>query len=222
MSADDIIDLHRQTVFGSLTRTLELVFPTIHRLVGNEFFTQVAHHYIAARPPRSPVLSLFGASFPEFIGTEEHCAHLAYLKDVASFDLVIDRVAHHAPGEFDTPLRLSPNADLLLDRSLRCLAVQYPVDAIRDAIEDGREDLLSQLDMEPVPRYFAAWMGATGVRVRPIGQTAYTFMVTLGDAGNDSPVTTAAPAVDTRDAVDAIQQEVLCAPYARISMRAPE
>jgi hypothetical protein len=222
ISGDEILDAHRQTVFGALTNALELIFPTVLRVVGTDFFTQVAHHYIAFDPPRSPILSLYGANFPEYIGKDEHCAHLTYLRDVASFDLTIDRVAHHAPGQFDAPLRLSPNVDLRLDRSLHCLAVDYPVDAIRDAIEGGREDSLSSLDMDPITRYFAVWMGTEGVRVRPVGETAYVFIVTRGGATAEPSVTAKIPPIETKELVDAIRREVIWAPYSQISVHATD
>ena len=59
--------VYRNNVASSLIKALEARFPVIERLVGDAFFKGVAHAFIRAHPPRSPVLMEYGDAFPAFL-----------------------------------------------------------------------------------------------------------------------------------------------------------
>jgi hypothetical protein len=82
-------------------------------LVGDEMFTQVALDYRSDKPPGGPVLSDYGADFPDFLARQPWTCELPYLADVARLDwlwlgafLATDRMpATRLPDE-DSPRRI--------------------------------------------------------------------------------------------------------------------
>jgi len=59
--------VYRNNVAIGLIEALEARFPVVRRLVGEEFFTAMARVFVQAHPPRSPLLMIYGDSFPQFI-----------------------------------------------------------------------------------------------------------------------------------------------------------
>ena len=78
--------VYRNNVLVGLTEALVAAFPTIHQLVGDDFFRAMARVYIAARPPRSPMLVCYGSDFGDFLDQFEPLADLPFLGDVARLE----------------------------------------------------------------------------------------------------------------------------------------
>jgi Putative DNA-binding domain len=136
--------VYRNNVASSLTRALEASFPTVRKLVGEEFFGAMAVVFLRAHPPASRMLMLYGAEFPAFLKSFPPVAHLGYLPDVARLDQAI-RESYHAADS--TPL---PDAEfqrlmgadlarlrLALAPSLRLIRSRWPLHGIWAANADG-------------------------------------------------------------------------------------
>lgn len=90
------LTVHRNTAMKGLVDALTANYPTVAQLVGTEWFRACAIEYIHANPARSPILALYGATFPEFLCAFPPAAELAYLPDVARIDRIWIQ-AHTAP-----------------------------------------------------------------------------------------------------------------------------
>ena len=102
-------NVYRNNVVVSLIEALEATFPVVSRLVGDEFFAAMAREFVLAAPPRSPILSRYGSTFPEFLRNFGPVADLPYLADVARLEWLQLRAYHAA----DAPsLDASDFADL--------------------------------------------------------------------------------------------------------------
>ncbi len=129
--------VYRNNVTVGLIGALASSFPVIERIVGAEFFAAMGRAYIAAEPPRSPLLLNYGAGFPAFIDSFEPAASLPYLADVARIERAW-REAYHA--EDATPLAACdfaglaasdiPRLVLRLHPSLRVLTSRHPARTI--------------------------------------------------------------------------------------------
>jgi hypothetical protein len=136
--------VYRNNVASSLVRVLEAGFPTVRKLVGEDFFAAMAGEFLRSHPPQSRIMMLYGAAMPDFLATFPAVTHLGYLPDVARLDQAL-RESYHAAdstalpeaefqrllGEDIAVLRLT------LAPSLRVIPSCWPLHAIWAANHDG-------------------------------------------------------------------------------------
>lgn len=92
-------DIYRNNSLHSRRQALRARFPAIERLVGAEFFGLMAHEFLRAHPPHSPVLHEWGDLFPTFLREFPPVASLPYLPDVARIEIARGRAYHAADNE---------------------------------------------------------------------------------------------------------------------------
>src|SRR5687767_6764067 len=78
--------VYRNTCARGAVEALRAAYPTVNALIGDEAFIQAALDYGAACPPRSPVMSDYGADFADFLAAQSWTGELPYLDDVARLD----------------------------------------------------------------------------------------------------------------------------------------
>ncbi len=93
--------VYRNNVVSSLIDALADTFPVTCALVGEEFFRAMARVFVAAEPPRSPILAEYGNGFPAFIESFAPAQSIPYLVDVARLEILY-LTAYHAADA--TPL----------------------------------------------------------------------------------------------------------------------
>jgi hypothetical protein len=104
--------VHAHNARASLTNAIENAFPVTRRLVGANFFTEMAGQFVTAHPPTHGWLSAYGAEFPDFVFQYKPVAELPYLPGIA--DLEWARV--RAANTFDDPaLDLKALAEMDMD-----------------------------------------------------------------------------------------------------------
>jgi hypothetical protein len=94
-------NVYRNNVSHSLTQALVVKFPVIVRLVGADFFAQMAQIFAATHRPGTPVLMLWGDEFPAFLADFVPIAAYPYMADVARIEVARGRAYHAADS---TPL----------------------------------------------------------------------------------------------------------------------
>ncbi len=155
--------VYRNNVQVGLTGALAARFPATEAIVGPEFFSAMASAFVAAHPPRSPLLLAYCDDFAQFVEGFEPAAKLAYLPDVIRLEAARSRAYHAADAEplaaadlaAVPPHRL---ADLRLEAhpSLSILRSPHPVVTIW-AMNAG------ELPLAPIAR----WIGEDALVVRP-------------------------------------------------------
>jgi hypothetical protein len=83
LHAPERAQIYRNNVRLSLTAALAANFPVTAKLVGEEYFAQVARHFLRAYPPSQPDMARYGADFPAFLGTAPGMADFPYVPEVA-------------------------------------------------------------------------------------------------------------------------------------------
>lgn len=167
--------VYRNNVALSLTRALEAAFPTVRKLVGDEFFAAMAGVFLRAHPPRSRMLMLYGEEFPALLEAFQPVAHLGYLPDVARLDQAL-RESYHAADSVplgEVAFQRLLGADLAglrlrLAPSLRLVRSRWPVWSIWAAHAEngppprpGPEDaLVLRREFDPRPLLLPAGGGA--------------------------------------------------------------
>jgi hypothetical protein len=127
--AESGLAVYRNNVMSGLIKVLAARFPVVRRLLGEESFLEKVRRFIAAEPPRSPLLLDYGDAFPEFLrrfGDDIGC-----IADVADLEVARGKAYHAAdaaalpprafaalPAERLAGLRLSlhPSVSLLQSR----------------------------------------------------------------------------------------------------------
>ena len=165
-------NVYRNNAFASLTDLLQVYFPVVARLVGEEFFRAIARDFIVGNPPRSPILSRFGARFPPFIQKFPAAQDLPYLADVARLEWLQQR-AYHAQDRApitaqdlaSVPAEQLPEVAFELHPSVGLLVSRFPVISIWQtnttdsevrpiSLDEGAQAALvvrPQLDVQIVP-----------------------------------------------------------------------
>ncbi|MEQ9259311.1 MAG: DNA-binding domain-containing protein [Roseovarius sp.] len=137
--------VYRNNVAASLTEALELGFPAIRKLIGEENFRHIAGMFLRAHPPASPLISHYGTGFAEFLEGFEPLARYPYLGDVARLEQA-RREAYHAadaaPADMAPLQAADPDALEALRfgfaPALRLIRSRFPIHAIwAFNMEDG-------------------------------------------------------------------------------------
>lgn len=180
--------VYRNNVRLSLSEALADTFPVTQAMVGEEFFRAMAHSFVCAEPPKSPLLVLYGEHFPDFIQGFAPAAGLPYLADLARLEMRYVKAYHAADA---APLALSELASLLGDESalpgvhftlhpsLQLIRSRYAVVSLwaahQDAAPAGR---LGSIDVESGEAAILIRQGLD-VEVIPIEQGAAEFIDNL-------------------------------------------
>lgn len=191
--------VHRNNVVSSLIDALADAMPVVKELVGEAFFRAMAAEFIRSAPPRSQVLSQYGAAFPSFIAEFEPARSVPYLEDMARLELArLD--AYHAAdtravSTADWQSVLSRGIDLdrmrlRLHPSFRALRSDHAVLSIWRAHHGDGE--LGSVDAYR-PQSVFVWRETVGVRALEVGEHEAAFAQALA---LDAPVSEAAQRAD--------------------------
>jgi len=138
------LDVYRNNVAAGLLNVLAARFPTVRRLAGDDSFFAAARNFLAAHPPRSPVLMGYGEGFPDFVRALGSAACFPYMADLAALELARGRAYHAADADPLAPAQwtLVP-ADALsgkrveLHPSVSLVASRFPIVSAWRASEAG-------------------------------------------------------------------------------------
>jgi len=92
--------VYRNTVMKGCVDALQANFPTVERLVGEEWLRAAAGVFARRQLPSQPSLLLYGEEFPSFLAAFEPAREIPYLADVAR----VDRLWTEAHVAADAPV----------------------------------------------------------------------------------------------------------------------
>lgn len=129
--------IYRSNYVGGLVGALEQTFPVVRLLVGSAYFEALACDYIAAHPPRSPVLARYGKDFASFLSSAPVARDVPYVADMAKLEFARLHAWHAADAPRWDAWSESGIAALLRRRieqhpSLTVIASPYPIDTLWD------------------------------------------------------------------------------------------
>lgn len=128
------LDVYRNNVVAGLLNVLAARFPAVRALAGDDSFFAIARDFLAAHPPRSPVLMGYGEGFPEFIRTPGAAACCHYMADIAALELARGQAYHAAdaaPLTSEQWTQISTNAlgeqRAVLHPSMSLVSSRFPI-----------------------------------------------------------------------------------------------
>ncbi|SMR72994.1 Putative DNA-binding domain-containing protein [Aliiroseovarius halocynthiae] len=156
--------VYRNNVVHSLSEAMLTGFPVLAKLLGDEFFREMAKVYLRIHPPTSQLMMHYGAALPGFLESFPGTLHLKYLPDVARLELALRRAYHAGDADPIDPAALTEldqhelmEAHLTLAPACEVLQAKWPAKSIWDFnMADGpqpnvgAEDILiSRIGFEP-------------------------------------------------------------------------
>ncbi len=155
--------VYRNNMVAGLVKALNSRFPVVEKVVGEEFFAAMARAFVVERPPRTPLLAIYGDDFAAFIAAFAPARELAYLADVARLEAARTRAYHAAdvtPVDASRFAALDPCAvdgiRIDLHPSIQIVRSPHPIVTIW-AMNSGEQELA------PIDN----WHGEDALVVRP-------------------------------------------------------
>jgi len=175
--------VYRNTVMKACIDALQANFPTVLRLVGENWFRAVAALHVRASPPRDARLLLYGADFPGFLRGFAAAAVLPYLSDVAR----LDRCWTEAHVALDAMV-LAPGAIARLAPEQLAALILTPHPAARWAwFADQPVYTIWQRNRTGANESDAlAWVGEGALLTRPGGEVQWVALRAAGCAFMDA------------------------------------
>ena len=153
VAAAERIDIYRNNLREGFSKALAIGFPVIEKLVGPEYFRQLALDFLGAAPSRAGNLHYIGAPFPAFLRERFVETEYAYLTDVAALEWACEEALvapDAAPISADDLREIDPARyeSLHFDLHPACALLQsaYPIVSIWRANQpDAADDTLINL-----------------------------------------------------------------------------
>lgn len=182
------IDVYRNNVRIGFAKVLALEFPVINRLVGEDYFQQLAWEFQRAHPSRSGDLHNIGGPFPGYLDIRFAASQYGYLGDVARIEwarecisiMADDSVLSIAALQDVEPERY---ADLRLERrrDSELLASDFPVATIWQSNQpDSPAD--QTIDLGAGGENVLVLRTSGGIELLPLSNAEIALLRTL-DAG---------------------------------------
>jgi hypothetical protein len=129
------LEIHRRHYEISLVNALVGKFPATGWLVGTQFVTEAARHYVHDQPPEAPCIAEYGEDFPRFLAACPGGERVPYLREFAQLEWHVGHAAIAVeepaalPEELAAiPADLLPDVELTLQAGAHYLQACWPVD----------------------------------------------------------------------------------------------
>ena len=177
--------VYRNNVMVGLIEAMEMCYPTIQKIIGDEYFGALAKTFVRQSPPKTPMMFEYADDFPQFLQAFDPLSHLPYLADVARLERDRRQSYHAADCSDDGAQELAaiapkdlPAARLTLHPAMRILTSEHPIFSIwyynnvaPDQITSPQEDVLVTRPALDVL-----------MRVIPAGTAVFLTSLAQGDA----------------------------------------
>jgi hypothetical protein len=197
--------VYRNNVVVGLIDAIKANFPAVCRIVGDEFFREMARAFVVSEPPVSPILLDYGDGFADFITGFEPAHSLPYLADVARIERAWMEAYHSREAIALSPAALAEiPTDLVADAcfkvhpTLRTVRSQFPALTIwRMNVADG---VPAPVDLESGGEDTLVMRPGANVEARAIPPGGVEFLTAL--ASGKTLWEAAKTAMDTGAAFD--------------------
>lgn len=196
------IAIYRNNLREGFRKALALEFPVIERLVGEDYFRQLALSFLSEHPSRAGDLHPIGAPFAQFLSRRFEDTPYAYLPDVAALEWAYQQslVAADAPPFDVATLRdIPPEAygHVLFTLHPACGLLRSPYPVVRiwavnqpESTDDEVVDLSSGADFVLIRR------ADEGVEMRRIAAADFAMLDAFSQQAHLAPALEQARAID--------------------------
>ena len=174
--------IYRGNVFGNAHNALRNAYPITEKIVGEQFFAELAKQYARRHPSSSGDLNVYGAKLPGFIRRFSHTRELPYLPDVAAMEWKVHRAYYAADPThpaLDVLVSVPPErwSDCGIELAPCCNLMQsdWPLARLWE-IHQPHFDGEFSVDMQAGPHFILVYRADFRAGVMAISPGAYRFL----------------------------------------------
>jgi hypothetical protein len=182
--ADPRVAIYRNNLRAGFVQALALEFPVIQRLVGQDYFRQLAQEFLSEHPSRAGDLHEIGAPFPQYLRGRFAESEYAYLPDVAQLEWAYQQaaVAADAPAfDVQSLARIAPDSygGLRFNLHPACFQVHSVYPILRIWQVNQTEDSEEIVDLAAGPDHVMTRRAGDSVELRRVSRAEYLLLVCL-------------------------------------------
>lgn len=134
LNGEQRLQVYRNNIFETKLENLRRIYPTIIKLVGDDFFRTITQHFIKNQPSSSGNLIDYGGNYSDFLETFEATTSIPYLSEIAELEWGYHQLFHAADSHMLDITRLNsisenqyPNLKFTLNPACKLFVFQYPI-----------------------------------------------------------------------------------------------
>lgn len=219
------LGIYRNNVLEAFCKTLALEFPVVERLVGSEYFRQLARDFLCHHPSKSGDLHHIGAPFESFLRERFSATQFVYLADVAALEWALQEclVAEETPPLDVLALRNFAahsygSLRFALRAGCRLVRSPFPVLHIWEVNQPHRtgDEVVS---LEAGADHILVCRGAAGVRFHRLAPSEFELLRAFASGASLDQALEATLAVDADfDLANTLQRCVAIGALARLTL----
>lgn len=175
------VAVYRNNLHEGFLKALTLEFPVIERLVGADYFRQLAREFMRAHPSQSGDLHPIGARFPQYLSSRFAGSDYGYLPDIAALEWAYQQAASAADAPPLDPRLLAAVAPerygelrFMLHPACFLTSSEFPILRIWQVNQaEGEPDTV---DLSAGPDHVITRRMGEGVELRRIPPAEYVFV----------------------------------------------
>ena len=190
--------IYRNTVFKGLADAIAASFPTVLKVVGEDWMRQAAIRFARANPPDRAALVQYGVAFPQWLAGFEPAGDMPYLADLARLDRLWTEVhlaADCEPMGGGELAALAP--DTYTDVTLRLVPAvriaRFDTSVVDLWLALRPRETPDDVELKPYGQFALLWRPTGEVRTKILTPAAFSFLT--GCANGDSLASAAEVAV---------------------------
>ena len=206
--------VYRNTIRSNWVQALHSTYPAVRRLVGDDYFRQVAREFGHRHPSRSGDLRHVGELFPAYLAEVHSDDEYRYLGDVARLEFLIQEVLlapDHAPLDLASLATVATAPDdllFMLHPALRPFESPFPVQRIWQS-NVGSDAEPEILDLALGGDRLVVLRRRLQLQFHPLSRGEWCFLSSLGRGARFAAAVESADASDDEfDAARALQRLV--------------
>ncbi len=149
LPATALMGIYRNNTIGGITHAMQLTYPVMEKLVGEDFFKFACLKYIEQHKPVSGNLDDYGGEFADFLANFPPAQGYPYFPDVAKLEWLFHLSSIAEKAEIidqqsiaEVPQEKYFNLHFTFHPSVYFLSSKYPVHKIWQVSQDGNEEEL--------------------------------------------------------------------------------
>ena len=189
--------VYRANLRATAAKALQITFPTVLELIGEDLISYAAEELLAISPPDKGDWAVWGAQLPDLLSTLPALADYPFVLDVAELDYHCHQMVRAANATVDYQSLMLLNSHQPEELFIACnpqlilMVSEYPLVEIRRAhkhpSETNSELLSSAMNGDADQHYLACYRDALEVLVQPLSKLEFEWLqalktMSIGDA----------------------------------------